>query len=111
VVGELLTLLPTLPFVVIGLVLASAGLFVAQALALGFIGVAAPQARSSAVGMYVTIYYTGGALGGIVPGWLWLRYGWPGCVALSCVVLALMAAAASATFRRRPAAASLSTRP
>lgn len=99
VAGEVLTLLPSLPAVIAGLVLASAGLFVAQALALGFIGVAAPRARSTAVGMYVTIYYVGGALGGILPGGLWHRFGWGGCVALVCVVIAVMGAAAVATFR------------
>jgi predicted MFS family arabinose efflux permease len=99
IAGELLTLAPSLPAVVAGLVLASAGLFVAQALALGFIGLAAPRARSTAVGLYVTIYYVGGALGGILPGGLWHRFGWAGCVALVCVVVAVMAAAAVATFR------------
>jgi YNFM family putative membrane transporter len=101
--GELLTLVPDLATVVAGLVLASAGLFVAQALALGFIGLAAPRARSTAVGLYVTIYYVGGALGGILPGGLWHRFGWTGCVALLCVVIAAMGGAATMTFRDKPA--------
>jgi MFS family permease len=99
VAGEVLTLVPHLAAVVAGLVLASAGLFVAQALALGFIGVAAPRARSTAVGLYVTTYYIGGALGGILPGGLWHRYGWAGCVALVCVVIVAMGMAAVVTFR------------
>jgi predicted MFS family arabinose efflux permease len=99
VAGELLTLLPSLGAVIAGLVLASAGLFVAQALALGFIGVAVRRARSTAVGMYVTTYYIGGALGGVAPGWLWLRFGWPGCVALVCVAILALGTAAVATFR------------
>ena len=88
--GELCTLLPTLPAVILGLALASAGLFVAQALALGFIGVAVPRARSSAVGIYVSTYYIGGALGGVLPGGLWHRFGWPGCVALACGMILAM---------------------
>jgi predicted MFS family arabinose efflux permease len=102
--GELCSLLPSLPMVILGLAMASAGLFVAQALALGFVGVAAPRARSSAVGLYVTVYYTGGALGALVPGPLWRQFGWPGCVALSCVTIAAMSAAAVATFREPSAA-------
>jgi predicted MFS family arabinose efflux permease len=103
--GELLTLLPELPVVILGLAMASAGLFVTQALALGFLGVAAPRARSSAVGLYVSSYYIGGALGGIVPGGLWRLYGWPGCVALACAVIAAMGTAAVVTFRQPRAAA------
>jgi predicted MFS family arabinose efflux permease len=97
--GELCTLLPSLPAVVLGLALASAGLFVAQALGLGFIGVAVRRARSSAVGLYVSIYYVGGALGGVLPAGLWHRFGWPGCVALACAMIAGMGIAAVATFR------------
>jgi predicted MFS family arabinose efflux permease len=97
--GQLLTLAPSLPMVIAGLACTSAGLFVAQALALGFVGVAAPRARSSAVGMYVTVYYTGGALGAVLPGALWRGYGWPGCVALACVAILGMGSAAVATFR------------
>jgi len=99
IAGELWTLLPTLPAVILGLALASAGLFVAQALGLGFIGVAAPRARSSAVGIYVSTYYVGGALGGLLPGGLWHRFGWPGCVALACAMIFAMGIAAVATFR------------
>ena len=105
IAGELCTLLPALPAVVFGLALASAGLFVAQALALGFIGIAAPRARSSAVGIYVSTYYVGGALGGVLPGGLWHRFGWPGCVALACAMILAMGAAALATFREPAAAA------
>ena len=99
IVGELVTLVPHLAGVVAGLVLASAGLFVAQALALGFIGVAVKRARSTAVGLYVSTYYVGGALGGILPGELWHRFGWAGCVALVCVAIAAMGFAAVTTFR------------
>jgi predicted MFS family arabinose efflux permease len=100
--GELLTLSHNLPAVVLGLATASAGLFVAQALGLGFIGVAAPRARSTAVGLYVSTYYVGGALGSVLPVGVWHRYGWPGCVALLCAVMGAMGVAALLTFRARP---------
>ena len=55
----------------------------------------ARQARSSAVGLYVTIYYVGGAAGAIVPGYAWTVAGWPGCVATVAAVVALVAASRS----------------
>jgi sugar phosphate permease len=80
------------------------GLFVVQSLSLGFIGVTVRRAKSTAVGLYVTIYYIGGALGGIVPGILWRVAGWPGVTALVGVMLAVMAAAASVWWREPPIA-------
>ncbi len=100
IVGEMLTLAPSLPAVIIGLMVAGAGLFVIQALALGFIGVAVARARSSAVGLYVSVYYIGGALGAVLPAAAWHRAGWPGCVAVIIVVILGMSAGAAATFRR-----------
>jgi YNFM family putative membrane transporter len=99
-----LTLLPSLTAIVVGLSLVTGGLFVVQALALGFIGVVVPHARSSAVGLYVTIYYIGGSLGGVAPGGLWHHQGWIGVVALLWAVLAAMTALAL-RFWRLPAEA------
>ncbi|MDA8253408.1 MAG: MFS transporter [Rhodospirillales bacterium] len=101
--GELLTLPSSLPVIVLGLAIACAALFVAQALALGYIGVAVQRARSSAVGFYVAVYYVGGALGAVLPAPVWHRAGWPGCVAVVCAAIAAMAAAAFLTFRERAA--------
>lgn len=84
--GLLLTLVPTLRAVVPGLAAACGGLFIVQSLSLGFIGTAVRRAKSSAVGLYVSIYYTGGALGGVLPAWLWHHAGWPGVVALMVLV-------------------------
>lgn len=89
--GILLSLSASLPIVIAGLALVTGGLFVVQALSLGFIGTAVLRARSSAVGLYVTSFYIGGALGGVPPGWLWHHADWPGVVALIMVVLAGMA--------------------
>jgi predicted MFS family arabinose efflux permease len=74
----------------LGLLLVSSGIFVQQTLATGFIGQAAREAKSTAVGLYVTCYYIGGSAGGLAPAGLWHEYGWAGCVAIVCVVQALM---------------------
>jgi predicted MFS family arabinose efflux permease len=92
IAGLALTLLPSLVAIITGLALAIAGLFIEQVLALGFIGIAAVRAKSTAVGLYVTAYYIGGSLGGVLPGGLWRSAGWAGCVALVILVqLAMLA--------------------
>lgn len=97
--GEVLTLPHALPVILVGLTLACAGLFVAQALALGYLGVAATRARSSAVGLYVAVYYVGGGLGAVLPAPLWHDFGWAGCVAIVCAAITAMGVAAALTFR------------
>jgi predicted MFS family arabinose efflux permease len=101
--GIALTLLPSIVAIVAGLALTGVGLFVTQALSLSFIPTAVRQARSAAVGLYVTTYYIGGALGGVVPIGLWRRAGWPGVVALVACVMAAMAGLAIRTWRPAPA--------
>jgi len=88
--GLLLTLVPSLTAILIGLAFAAAGIFTEQVLSLGYVAAAARRSRSTAVGLYVTCYYIGGSLGGILPAGIWRHAGWPGCVAL---VLAVQAAA------------------
>jgi predicted MFS family arabinose efflux permease len=95
--GSLLTLGHRLPEVVAGLALVSSGVFIAQAAANGFIGIAAQSDRGVAVGMYATCYYIGGSVGGAVPALFWTGGGWPACVAL-IVVVQLATAALGWTF-------------
>lgn len=98
-IGLAITLIPWLPAIVIGLGLFVTGVFVAQAASLGFIGLAVRQARSTAVGLYICCYYLAGSLGAVLPGALWLRAGWPGCVALVVAILAVGAAIASRAWK------------
>jgi len=92
--GLLLTLVPALPVILVGLAFAAAGIFTEQVLSLGYVAAAARRSRSTAVGLYVTCYYVGGSLGGILPASVWRHLGWPGCVAL---VLAVQCAAVLVT--------------
>ncbi len=87
-----LTLVASLPVIIAGLGLAAAAGFVCQALANGFLASAGGAGRSSAVGLYASTYYIGGSLGAVLPGPAYAAFGWPGCVALVIVALALMAA-------------------
>lgn len=85
-VGVLLTLIPSVPAVLLGLALFCIGIFAGQSSASSYIGRAANGAKAAAVGLYVTAYYVGGSFGAAVPGVFWAHYGWTGCVALIAVI-------------------------
>lgn len=101
IAGMLLTLLPSATGIIAGLAVAIGGMFIEQILATSYIGVAARHARSTAVGLYVSFYYVGGSLGGVLPAGLWHRAGWPGCVALVVGVQCAMLAIALAFWQER----------
>lgn len=79
--GMVLTLIQSLPAVVVGLTLESSGVFACQAASSSHVGKAAGGARSSAAGLYVALYYLGGCVGSILPGIFWRQGGWMACVA------------------------------
>jgi len=102
-----LTLLDSLPAIVVGLGLVSAGIFPEQTLSLNFIATAAPRMRSSAVGLYTSAYYLGGAFGGILPAAIWRLAGWPGCVAMAmCLQLFILGVALTCWREDRASASS-----
>jgi MFS transporter, YNFM family, putative membrane transport protein len=94
--GACLTLVHSLAAVVTGLTLVCTGVFIAQAAASSYVGRAATESRASAVGLYVTFYYLGGAAGSAVLGHFWMRGGWTACVlgvvAVQAVTIGLAAA-------------------
>lgn len=84
--GVGLTLVHSLPVVMLGLALACTGVFIANAAGSSYVGSAATESRASAVGLYVTFYYTGGSAGSSITGYFWTHGGWPACVALIVAV-------------------------
>jgi len=92
--GLPLLVLPSLPAVLVGMVLVGAGTFFAQACATGFVGRAATSDRGSASGLYLACYFFGGLIGSAVLGVLFDMFGWAACVAgiaVSLLVAALLA--------------------
>lgn len=89
--GMLLTLIRYVPAIIMGLALAATCAFVCQSAASSNVGKAATEARSSAAGLYVALYYLGGFAGSLVPGFFWSHGGWPGCVAIIICVQAITA--------------------
>jgi predicted MFS family arabinose efflux permease len=88
--GIVLTLIPHIAPIFIGLVIAACSGFICQAVSTGYVAYAATQARSSAVGLYVTFYYLGGTAGAAIGGLAWRGAGWLGCVLLSWAMLGAM---------------------
>ncbi len=95
IAGMLLTLTQPLALIILGLSMLAIGVFTEQMLTIGYVAVASDGARSTAVGLYVTSYYIGGSLGGILPASIWSHLGWPGCVML---VIAVQLAAMTTTW-------------
>jgi MFS transporter, YNFM family, putative membrane transport protein len=84
--GALLTLLPPLSAIVLGLALVATGVFISQATASSYIGVVTRADRGLAVGLYSSAYYLGGTLGGALPALFWTAGGWVACVMLVVAV-------------------------
>ena len=96
--GALVALSRSLPLVLAGLAITCSAVFVSQAAATSYLRIASPPAlRALASGAYVTVYYLGGSVGGVLPGLLWHRGGWTTCVAL-VVASQLVAAALALAF-------------
>jgi predicted MFS family arabinose efflux permease len=89
--GILLTLAPSLPVIVLGLLMITGSGFYVQVCCQSFVATNAGGGNSSAVGLYVTSFYIGGSFGGLIPGLLWNTTGWPGVVWLIVGLLLIMA--------------------
>ncbi len=88
--GILLTLIPSLTAIIIGLIICAGCGLMCQAVSTGHITSTATEGRSSAVGLYVTCFYTGGGFGGFLPGLTFSTYGWPSAVAMIVAVLVII---------------------
>ena len=97
--GILLTLVPAVATIVAGLAVMSTGVFAAQAASQGYIGIVARERRSTAAALYLTVYYTGGGLGAVLPAAVWTRGGWPATVGLILAVQVLAALLAGVFWR------------
>jgi MFS family permease len=102
IAGAVLTLAAPLWTIVIGLALVGTGVFIAQATASSFIGVATAEDRGLAVGLYSTAYYLGGTAGSALPAAFWTTGGWTACVLLVMAVQALTLVTALGFWRARP---------
>jgi predicted MFS family arabinose efflux permease len=92
IAGIALTLVPSLPLIILGLAMSAGCGLVCQAISTGYVTTTAKAGRSSAVGLYVTSFYVGGSFGAALGGLAWTLGGWPACVALVATMLSIMMA-------------------
>jgi predicted MFS family arabinose efflux permease len=75
-----------------GLTLCAVCGMMCQTVSTGYVTLTAKEGRSSAVGLYASIYYIGGSAGAFLPGFAWEYGGWFGCVATVVAMQLLIAA-------------------
>jgi len=92
IVGALLLLAPPVTVIITGLTLCAVCGMVCQTVSTGYVTMTAKQGRSSAIGLYASIFYIGGSAGAFLTGLAWIMAGWDGCVATIVAMLAIMAA-------------------
>lgn len=89
VVGLLITLVPVLPIVLFGLGLLALGMFSTVPAVNLYLGEQATTAKGTAASMYLSMYYFGGSIGAVLPGFALLWAGWHGVVFLSLGMVAI----------------------
>jgi YNFM family putative membrane transporter len=92
IVGVLLLLAPPVSLILTGLTLCAICGMLCQAISTGYVTMTAKEGRSSAVGLYATMYYTGGSAGAFLGGIAWTLAGWGGCVATIVAMQLIIAA-------------------
>lgn len=97
--GIALTLLEPVWLILVGLSVSACCGMLCQAVSTGYVAITAQAGRSSAVGLYVTSFYLGGSFGAGIGGVAWTVGGWPACVGMIAIMLAIMAAIVAVTWR------------
>jgi predicted MFS family arabinose efflux permease len=90
IVGAFLLLAPPVSLILTGLTLCAVCGMLCQAISTGYVTMTAKEGRSSAVGLYATMYYTGGSAGAFLGGIAWTLAGWGGCVAMIVAMLVVI---------------------
>ncbi len=90
-IGLLITLIPILPIVILGLGLLALGMFSTVPAVNLYLGEQARTAKGTAASVYLSLYYFGGSFGAVLPGLALLWAGWTGVVflCLGMVVVAI----------------------
>ncbi|HZC57942.1 MAG TPA: MFS transporter [Xanthobacteraceae bacterium] len=91
IAGALLLLAPPVTIILIGLTLCAVCGMACQTVSTGYVIMTAKEGRSSAVGLYASVFYIGGSAGAFLTGLAWNMAGWSGCVALIVTMQLIMA--------------------
>jgi YNFM family putative membrane transporter len=98
--GALLLLAPPVSIIIAGLALCAACGLLCQAVSTSYVITIVKEGRSSAVGLYASIFYIGGSAGAFLTGFAWSTAGWSGCVAVIVVMQAIIAAIVALAWER-----------
>jgi MFS transporter, YNFM family, putative membrane transport protein len=101
-VGLALLLASPLALILIGLSVCAGCGMLCQATSTGYVTASAHEGRSSAIGLYVSSFYTGGSVGGLAAGVLWSEAGWWAVVALSATTVAIMGLIVTFVWSEKP---------
>jgi YNFM family putative membrane transporter len=93
-VGLALTMLSALAAIVGGIACVTFGFFAGHAVASGWVGRLAKEAKGQAAALYLLAYYIGSSVIGSYGGHMWAGYGWSGVAGLvaALLVIGLLAA-------------------
>jgi len=86
-VGILITALPAVWAIFIGMVLFTGGFFAAHSVASGWIGRRARRAKGQASSLYLFAYYAGSSVAGTLGGYFWHSFGWNGITGFISLML------------------------
>lgn len=84
----------TMPTILLGLIVLSAGAFFVHSLAYGYVGRTATKGKSTATALYLVIYYSGGSIGGFGLIYCWQHGGWWTVFAAVAAIYTVMASLA-----------------
>lgn len=100
VAGALLLLAPPVSIIIAGLAVCAACGLLCQAVSTSYVITIVKEGRSSAVGLYASIFYIGGSVGAFLTGFAWNAAGWTGCVAMILAMQLIVAAIVALTWER-----------
>jgi MFS family permease len=96
----LLLLAPPVSIIIAGLAVCAACGLLCQAVSTSYVITIVKEGRSSAVGLYASIFYIGGSVGAFLTGFAWNAAGWTGCVVMILAMQLIVAAIVSFAWER-----------
>jgi YNFM family putative membrane transporter len=93
-IGVAVTLLAGLPAMILGVILVTAGFFIAHSVASAWVGRLASGNKGHASSLYLLAYYLGSSIMGSICGWFWSTGGWPAVAGFTATLLTFALAAA-----------------
>jgi predicted MFS family arabinose efflux permease len=100
VAGALLLLASPVSIIIAGLTVCAACGLLCQAVSTSYVITIVKEGRSSAVGLYASIFYIGGSIGAFLTGFAWNAAGWTGCVAMILAMQLIVAAIVALAWER-----------